>query len=147
MYTKIMVALDLSDADNALLEHVAQLAQATGAELLLVHVSDGFAARNYDKLKLAESEEMIADRAYLDGASESLRSQGLAVTFRLALGDPPREILKVAQEEGCDLIALGGHGHRLIGDLIHGSTIWQVRHKGAVPILLVGKGSVGQESE
>ncbi len=141
MYEKILVALDLSSADDALLKHVAKLAEATGAELLLVHVADGFAARNYDKLKLAESEEMIADRAYLERTAEALLAQGLAVTFRLALGDPPREILNVAEEEKCDLLALGGHGHRLIGDLIHGSTIWHVRHKGTFPILLVGHGS------
>lgn len=147
MYEKILVALDLSDADKALLRHVSQLAETTGAEILLVHVADGFAARNYDKLKLAESEEMIADRAYLERTAQAMRTEGLAVTFRLALGDPPREILTVAQEEGCDLIALGGHGHRLIGDLIHGSTIWHVRHKGTVPILLVGQQITNPQSD
>jgi universal stress protein A len=141
MYEKILVALDLSSADDALIKHVSKLAEATGSELLLMHVADGFAARNYDKLKLAESEEMIADRAYLKQTAETLLAQGLAVTFRLALGDPPREILNVAEEAKCDLLALGGHGHRLIGDLIHGSTIWHVRHKGTFPILLVGPGS------
>lgn len=147
MYEKILVALDLSDADKVLLRHVSRLAETTGAEILLVHVADGFAARNYDKLKLAESEEMIADRAYLERTAQALSTEGLAVTFRLALGDPPREILTVAQEEGCDLIALGGHGHRLIGDLIHGSTIWHVRHKGTVPILLVGQRITNPESD
>ena len=37
----------------------------TGAKLLLVHVSDGWVARNFDQLKLAESEEMKQDRVYL----------------------------------------------------------------------------------
>jgi manganese transport protein len=55
----------------------------------------------------------------------------------LALGDPPAEILKVAEGEHCDLIAMAGHGHRLLGDLFHGSTITQVRHKTLIPILLV----------
>ena len=55
----------------------------------------------------------------------------------LALGDPPTEIIKTAQREQCDLIAMTTHGHRLIGDLIFGSTIHQVRHKASVPVLLV----------
>ena len=139
MYKKILVALDLSGADAALLPHVAQLAKTTGGEILLVHVADGFVARNYDQLKLAESEEMKGDSAYLEARAAELREEGLKADWRLARGDPPKEILNVADDEGCDLIALGGHGHRLIGDLIHGSTISSVRHHATKPILVVGQ--------
>ena len=139
MYSKILVALDLSSADEALIPHVERLAETTGAELLLLHVADGFAARNYDEFSLAESEEMKTDTAYLETRAAELRARGLTVRARLALGDPPREILKAAEQEHCDLIALGGHGHRLIGDLIHGSTISSVRHRAATPILVVGQ--------
>jgi len=141
MYSKVLVALDLSTADDALIPHVQRLAETTGAELLLLHVADGFAARNYDEFKLTESEEMKTDAAYLETRAAELSAHGLRVRARLALGDPPREILKVAEQEGCDLIALGGHGHRLIGDLVHGSTISSVRHHAAIPILVVGRGA------
>ena len=137
MYLKILVALENSQADASLLPHVMELAKRLGSSLLLVHVADGWVARNFSQLKLAESEEMKADRAYLDGVVARLRSQGLTVTAQLALGDPPREILKVAQAEGCDLIAMTSHGHRLLGDLIFGSTIHEVRHRSTIPILLV----------
>ena len=137
MYKKILVALENSRSDRALLSHVAQLAPLHGAEVLLVHVADGFAARNYKTMGLAESEEMKSDRAYLDSSAEQLRTSGLGVATRLALGDPATGILETAAEESCDLIAMTTHGHRLLGDIIYGSTINEVRHKADVPVLLV----------
>lgn len=137
MYQKILVALENSRFDKALLTHVADLAPLHGSKVLLVHVADGFAARNYERLKLAESQEMKDDRAYLERSAEELRTRGLPVTTHLALGDPATGILETARENQCDLIALTSHGHRLIGDLIHGSTINEVRHKASIPVLLI----------
>jgi nucleotide-binding universal stress UspA family protein len=137
MYRKILVALENSRADASLLPHVEKLAKLAGSELLLIHVADGWVARNFDRLKLAESEEMKNDRAYLDKTVAQLRSQGLNVSAHLALGDPPSEILKTADGEQCDLIAMTTHGHRFIGDLIFGSTIHEVRHRTSIPVLLV----------
>lgn len=137
MYTRILVALENGPADEALVPHVADLARLCGAELLLVHVADGFVARNFEKLKLAESEEMKADREYLERITAELRARGLRVTAQLAAGDPPAEILKAAETAGCDLIAMTTHGHRLLKDLILGSTIEPVRHRASMPVLLV----------
>ena len=137
MYKKILVALENGRADDSLLPHVTRLAGLLGSELLLIHVADGWAARNYDQLRLAESEEMIADRRYLEDHAERLRKGGLRASIHLALGNPPNEILKTAEHEQCDLIAMTTHGHRLLGDLIHGSTITAVRHKSHIPLLLV----------
>jgi len=141
MYRKILVALENSNADESLLPHVTELAKRLQSHLLLVHVADGWVARNYDKLKLAESEEMKVDRAYLNNAAAQLRAAGLSVTTHLALGDPPHEILKTAETHDCDLIAMTSHGHRLLGDLLFGSTIHEVRHKSSIPILLVRAGT------
>ena len=140
MYKNILVALENSRADETLLPHIAELAKLHGSNLLLVHVADGFAARNYDQLKLAESEEMKDDRAYLESSAETLRQRGLKVDTFLALGDPAQGILKAAQDRQCDLIAMTAHGHRLLGDLLFGSTINEVRHKAQVPVLLVRAG-------
>ncbi len=137
MYRKILVALENSRADKSLLPHVTELAKRFGSQLLLVHVADGWVARHYDRLKLAESQEMKEDRTYLETTATNLRREGLDVSAHLALGDPPSEILKTAKSEQCDLIAMTTHGHRLLGDLIFGSTINEVRHKASVPILLV----------
>ncbi len=137
MYRKILVALENSRADDSLIPHVSALAKQLASQLLLLHVADGWAARHFEHLKLAESEEMRDDRLYLESIADRLRSEGLEVSARLALGDPPAEILKTAEQEQCDLIAMTTHGHRLLGDLLFGSTIHEVRHRSSIPILLV----------
>lgn len=137
MYQKILVALENSRADEALLPHITALAKQLGSELLLLHVADGWVARNYDRLQLTESEEMRDDRAYLETTTARLQKDGVKVRARLALGDPPTEILKAAKAERCDLIAMTSHGHRLLADILYGSTIHEVRHKSRVPVLLV----------
>lgn len=141
MYRKILVALENSRADDTLVPHIAELARRLGSELLLVHVADGFAARNFDQLKLNESAEMKADRAYLDSVAGRLREGGLSVLTELVLGNPPTEILKTAESRACDLIAMTSHGHKLIGDFFLGSTIDKVRHNTTIPILVVRAGS------
>jgi manganese transport protein len=137
MYSKILVALENSYADEAMLPQITQLARRLGSELLLLHVADGWAARSFDQLKLAESEEIKSDRAYLEKIADGLRAEKLVVSTRLAMGNPPTEILKVAQTEDCKLIAMTSHGHRFFGDLFHGSTITEVRHSTHIPIFLV----------
>ncbi len=137
MYKRILIALDNTPADESLLPHVGELARQLGSQLLLLHVADGWAARNFNQLKLAESEEMKSDRAYLEKTADRLRAKGLVVETTLALGSPPAEILKAAEAGRCDLIAMTSHGHRLIGDLVHGSTITEVRHQTKIPLLIV----------
>ena len=137
MYQNILVALENGPADETILPHVAQLAQHFGSHLLLLHVADGWAARNFNQLELAESEEMKDDRAYLEKTAAALRARNLSVTTHLALGNPPTEILKFAAESHCDLIAVTSHGHRFLGDLFHGSTITQVRHHTHIPLLVL----------
>ncbi|PTX99014.1 universal stress protein [Opitutus sp. ER46] len=137
MYKKILVALENGRADETLIRHVGELAGLLGSEILLVHVADGWAARNYDQLKLAESDEMRADREYLAGVAERLRDRGLTVHSELALGNPPAEIVRSAGAHRCDLIAMGAHGHKLVGDIFLGSTIDRVRHNTTIPVLVV----------
>ena len=137
MYKRILVAVEHSAADRTILEHVTKLAALTGAELLLVHVADGFAARHFDDLKLRESEEMKADREYLESLQQSLSGQGLTVRIHLALGDPATELIRAVETGGVDLIAMSTHGHRFLSDLIHGATADRVRHLVNVPVLLL----------
>lgn len=137
MYKKILVALENSRADETLVPHIMELARRLGSELLLVHVADGWAARNFDQLKLAESDEMKKDQAYLEGVAAKFRVAGLTVTTELALGNPPTEILRTAGARHCDLITMTSHGHKLIADFFLGSTIDKVRHNTAIPILVV----------
>jgi nucleotide-binding universal stress UspA family protein len=137
LYRRILVAVENSPADRTILQHVTALAKLTGADLVLVHVADGWAARHYDQLKLRESEEMKSDRAYLEGLRAELEQQGFKVETKLALGDPATELIKAADEQTVDLIAMSTHGHRFISDLLYGATADRVRHQVKVPVLLL----------
>ena len=119
------------------MEHVRQLAALTGAELLLVHVADGWAARNFDQLQLRESEEMKTDRDYLDRLAADLAAHGLRVSTELAMGDPATELIRLAATRGVDLLAMATHGHRLLNDLVRGTTVNRVRHVVKIPVLLL----------
>jgi nucleotide-binding universal stress UspA family protein len=137
MYRRILVAVENSESDKTILAHVAELARLTGASVLLVHVADGWAARNFNQLKLRESEEMKIDRGYLDRLRGELEARGLSVETRLAMGDPATELVKVSQEQGVDLIAMSTHGHRFVKDVLLGATADKVRHLVKVPVLLL----------
>ena len=137
MYRSILVAVENSPADRTILTHVRQLASLTGAELLLVHVADGWAARHFDQLKLRESEEMKADRAYLDQLAAELTAASLSVTTELAMGDPATELIRLCGERKVDLIAMSTHGHRFLQDLLRGTTVDKVRHLVRIPVLLL----------
>ncbi len=137
MYRRILVAVENSAADRTILSHVTELARLTRAELLLVHVADGWAARHYDELQLRESEEITSDRAYLDRLRGELVAQGIPVQTLLAMGDPATELVKAADEQHVDLIAMSTHGHRFLADLMHGTTADRVRHLVKVPVLLL----------
>ena len=137
MYRRILVALENSAADRTIIRHVTQLARLTGAELLLVHVADGWVARNFDQLRLRESEEMKADRLYLQQVSEDLGAQGFTVQAELAMGDPATELIRTAETNDVDLIAMSTHGHRFLADVLHGTTADRVRHLVKVPVLLL----------
>jgi len=137
VYNRILVAIEHSKADAAILEHIEKLARLTGASLLLVHVADGWAARHFDELNLRESEEMREDRAYLAARCDELRKMGLTVDSVLAMGDPSTELIRIANKEKVDLIAMSTHGHRFLSDVIHGTTVDRLRHKVFVPVLLL----------
>jgi nucleotide-binding universal stress UspA family protein len=137
IYTRILVAVENSPADRTILDHVEGLARLTGASLLLVHVADGWAARHYDEMQLRDSEEMIADREYLDRLRGELQALGFIVETCLKTGDPARELVKLTREEHVDLVAMATHGHKGVADVIHGSTANHVRHNVDVPVLLL----------
>ena len=137
MYQHILIPLENSASDETILGHIKPLARLTGAKLLLVHVADGWVARNFNQLKLAESEEMKQDRVYLEERQRELIDDGFICDAVLALGEPSDEIIKLAREKDVDLIAMTTHGHRFISDILYGATVDKVRHAVEVPVLLL----------
>ena len=138
MYKKILIPVEnQSGTDQAILAHIRPMARLMQSELILIHVADGWVARNFDQLELQESEEIKSDRAYLKNLVKELSEEGFQAEFILAMGDPANAIIKAAEENHVDLIAMATHGHRLIGDIIHGSTADKVRHSVGIPVLML----------
>ncbi len=137
MYRRILVPLDHSPADETILNHVRELASRLGSSLVLLHVADGWVARNIKELDLRESEEMREDRVYLETVCGRLQAEGLDADAVLAAGEPAKEIAAAAEREGCDLIAMSTHGHRGLEDVVKGSTATALRHATMIPILMV----------
>lgn len=137
MYKTILIPVENRETDQTILGHVRPLARLSNAKLMLVHVADGWVARNYEQLNLQESAEIKEDRAYLANLERELRAEGFEVSSVLAMGEPSAEIIKLARAHSVELIAMSTHGHRFISDLLYGSTADKVRHNVDIPVLLL----------
>jgi universal stress protein A len=135
MYEKILVTVDGTASDRAIIEHIKELAKLAGSRLVLLHVADGWAARTYGKD--AVSVEIQEDTRYLGFLREEFQAVGIPAEVELAYGDPAREIIKWVEQKGCDLIAMSTHGHRFLADIFLGTTASQVQHSVSVPVLLL----------
>ncbi len=146
MYRKILVPVENSPYDHAIIDHVVELARVCSASTVLIHVADGWAARNISALRLRESEEMKDDRDYIERVASEIRARGIECEAVLATGDPASEIAQTAAREKCDLIAMSTHGHKFFGDILRGSVAHGVRHESDIPVLLVRGSSHGRSA-
>jgi nucleotide-binding universal stress UspA family protein len=137
MYRTILIPLENSPTDDAILQHIRSLARLCASRLVLVHVADGHMARNQKQLNLAESQEMRDDRDYLERRRDELVRDGFETEVHLECGDPPAQILAVADRVHADLIAMSTHGHGVVKDVVLGSVASAVRHRTDIPVLLV----------
>src|SRR5438477_13005316 len=135
MYNTILVTLDGTPSDRAIIEHVKQLAQLAHSHLMLLHVADGWAARTYGPD--AVSPEIAEDTAYLQKVLAEFQSAGIPAEAELAYGEPAQEIINWVKQKGCDLVAMSTHGHRFLSDLFRGVTATRVQHSISVPVLLL----------
>ena len=135
MYKKILVTLDATPTDRAIIEHVKDLARLMQSRVVLLHVADGWAARAYGPD--AVSPEVTSDLRYLDGVRDEFRDSDVVADAELAYGDPVQEIIRWVEEKGCDLVAMSTHGHRFLADIFLGSTASRVQHSIGVPVLLL----------
>ncbi len=135
MYDTILVTLDGTPTDRAIIEHVKQLAELAHSHLMLLHVADGWAARTYGRD--AVSPEIAEDIAYLEKIRAEFQAMGIPTEAELAYGEPVKEIIKWVRQKGCDLVAMSTHGHRLVADIFLGATATRVQHSISVPVLLL----------
>jgi len=135
MYDTILVTLDGTPSDRAIIEHIKQLAKLAHSRLVLLHVADGWAARTYGPD--AVSPEIAEDTSYLQRVRAEFQSAGISAEAELAYGEPADQIIKWVEQKSCDLVAMSTHGHRFLADLFLGSTATRVRHSIGIPILLL----------
>jgi len=135
MYDKILVTLDGTASDRAIIEHVKELAKLAHSRLVLLHVADGWAARIHGRDAI--SPEIREDTKYLQQVQAEFHSAGIPAEAELAFGEPADEIIKWVESRGCDLVAMSTHGHRFLADVFLGTTATRVRHRVSVPILLL----------
>jgi nucleotide-binding universal stress UspA family protein len=135
MYKHILVTLDTTPTDRAIIDHVKELAKIMNSQVVLLHVATGVPAQFSGPD--AAGEEIDEDKAYLDQVRAEFTAVGILATHELAYGDPFSEIVKWVDKHPCDLIAMSTHGHRFLGDLLHGATASRVQHHVTMPVLLI----------
>jgi nucleotide-binding universal stress UspA family protein len=135
MYKTILVTLDGTPSDQAIIKHIKDLAKLAQSRVVLLHVADGWAARIHGPD--AVSREITEDTAYLTSVRAEFQAMGIPADAELAYGDPVTEIVKWVQQKGCSLVAMSTHGHRFLADLFLGTTASRVQHSISVPVLLL----------
>lgn len=135
MYQTILVTLDATPTDRAIIDHVKQLAKTLGSRVVLLHVATGVPAQVQGED--AAGQEIEDDHRYLQRVKEEFEAQGIAAQTCMAYNDPVREIVKWVENNPCDLLAMATHGHSYVGDFVYGSTVSPVRHRVNIPVLLV----------
>ena len=135
MYDTILLTLDGTPTDRAIIEHVKELAKLAHSRIVLLHVADGWAARTYGPD--AVSPEIVEDTAYLERVRLEFQELGIPAEPELAFGEPDKEIIKWVRQRHCDLVAMSTHGHRFLADMFLGTTATKVRHSISVPVLML----------
>ena len=143
---KVLCPTDFSDPSYKALETARQLADRFSAELVLIHVVGPFpppgSPHIFDihkySLELTDSatkslEELVKERF----------SEGAALRYTVLKGNPPDEIVRMAQEEGIDVIVIATHGSSEWPDLLFGSVTDKVVRMAPCPVLTVpAKGGI-----
>jgi universal stress protein A len=132
-YRNILVALDGSASDDALIAQVSALAAPLGAKVHLLHVAHSHTLDQERTLREQAAEFLERHRAVME-------QQGIVVDVLVISGEPDREILREIEERQYDMLALAAHGHSLLGRILFGSVSRSLRNKITIPLLLVKGG-------
>jgi manganese transport protein len=134
-FHRIGVAVEFEGADAAVLAQAASLARGQAAQLIAIHVVEGFGAAYYGPA--TDDQESRSDRASMEQLLDHLRQENLRAEGVLGYGNPAEELIRIADEEKLDLLVVGTHGHRFFADLALGQTVSPVLHRLKIPVLAV----------
>jgi nucleotide-binding universal stress UspA family protein len=135
MYKTILVTLDHTRTDRAIIEHIKPLAKLLHSKVVLLHVATGVPAKYHGSD--ASGKEVEESRAFLSQVADEFIAAGIKAEAELAFGEPAKEIVRWVQRKGCDLVAMSTHGHHFVADLVLGTTAIKVQHNVSVPVLLL----------
>ena len=135
LYKTILVTVEGTPTDRAIIEHIKPLAQAMHSQVVLLHVASGVPAK-YHRTDAA-GKEIEESKAALDKIRAEFTAIGITAEAELAYGDPAKEIVKWVNRKGCDLVAMSTHGHQILADLVLGATAFNVQHSISIPVLLL----------
>jgi manganese transport protein len=140
-FGKIAAALDFGDTDFEVLARAASLAASARCTLLLIHVveSAGALALGND---IGDTETQ-KDRERLKRYAIDLGKYDVDVEVELGFGNPVRVLPEMVERHGVELLVVGSHGHRGLSDLLHGSTVHELRHRLNISVLVVGRPGSG----
>jgi nucleotide-binding universal stress UspA family protein len=135
LYKTILVTVEGTPTDRAIIEHVKPLARAMGSRVVLLHVASGVPAK-YHRTDAA-GKEIEESKAALDRVRAEFTAAGIPAEAELAYGEPAKEIVNWVNRKGCDLVAMSTHGHQILADIVLGTTAIRVQHSISVPVLLL----------
>ena len=135
MYNTILVTLETTPTDRAIIDHVRELARQLHSKVVLLHVATGVPAQWHGQK--AGGKEIDEDQEYLETVRKEFEAAGISTTAQLAFGDPVKEIVKWVETNHVDLVAMSTHGHKIVADLVLGATASRVQHSISVPVLLL----------
>jgi len=138
-YRNILVAHDGSVDAEAALEHAIELARDQRACLKLLTVvppphQSGNASLPVVPIEQADSGEYFSGA--LRRAADSVPDD-IGLRTQILSGNPAETILRVAREDGDDLVVMGSHGHGRLHRALLGSVSYRVLHDSPVPVLLI----------
>ncbi len=134
IYKKIAITIDFSSVDSICIQS-AMAQGGKNASYLLVHVVETAGAIWYGS-EIADSESSV-DTASLQDYLDQLKQQGYQVEMQIGYGNPKQIIPELVTKFDADLLVMGAHGHKWAKDLIFGTTVDTVRHRVAIPVLIV----------
>ncbi|MEX2532191.1 MAG: universal stress protein [Gemmatimonadota bacterium] len=131
MFARVLVAMDLSPATEALVSSIPGLKELGTREIILAHVS-----RSIREPVSASLREIGDLRERLNGLGVRLREHGFEVSVEVPSGAPATELVKLAQSRNPDIILIGSRSHTRIREAFVGSVAWEVVRRSQRPVLL-----------
>ncbi len=133
-FNKVAVALDFTGSEKTIIEYATSVG-GKSINYLLIHIVESAGARMMGNEII--DMETKADMDLLNGYCSSLTKLGYQCEGVLDFGSPVKKIAEIVNQQNCDLVIMGAHGHKGIKDIIFGSTADEVRHNVNVPVMIV----------